>query len=146
MKSSIDRESLTIAMSVVPGLYSRNKFFGFYRDPEVRRARSRAALIRGIVRQLSGAQGTVERVVLSRGEGGSELRYAIPCVRLERRVELGDLEASCVAYLATRAGVVGLHVTEDDRAKVDGALRRLAIGLRLSSVESGASDATSSST
>ena len=145
MKSAIDRESLTIAMAVVPGLYSRNKFFGFYRDPEVRRARARAALIRGIVRQLAGAQGSAEGVVLSRGEGASELRYAIPSVRLERRVQLGDLEASCVAYLAARAGVASLHVTDDDRAKVDGALRRLAIGLRLSSVESGTADVSLSS-
>ena len=145
MKGSVDRESLTIAMAVVPGLYSRNKYFGLYRDPEVRRARARALLLRGIVRHLSGAHGPVDGVVLSRGEGGAELKYAIASVRLERRVELGDLEASCLTYLAARAGIAVLQATEDDRAKVDGALKRLAIGLRLSSVELGSGDASLSS-
>jgi hypothetical protein len=113
-------------MAVVPGLCSRNKHFALYGDPEVRRARARAAELRGLVRQLSGAHGPVEHVAFARGERGCELRFAIRSLHLERRVHLSDLEAACVAYLASRAGVGHLHATEDDRAKIDGALKRMA--------------------
>ena len=136
--AGVDRESLAIAMAVVPGLYSRNRYFAFYGDPEVRRARTRAAVLRGVVRQLSGAQGAVENVSLARGERGCELRYSIASLRLERKVALSDLEAACVAYLAARAGVACVRASDEDRAKIDGALKRLAVGLRLSGIESGA--------
>jgi hypothetical protein len=137
VKAHVDRESLAIAMAVVPGLYSRNRYFSFYGDPEVRRARTRAAVLRGVVRQLLGAQGTVDYVVLSRGDRGAELKYSIASLRLERTVALSDLEAACVAYLASRAGVTSIHASDEDRAKIDGALKRLAVGLRLSGVEAG---------
>ena len=136
-RDRIDRDALTIAMAVVPGIYSRNKYFAFYSDPEVRRARARASLLRGIVRQLAGSQGEAKRIALVRGESGAQLSFAIAQVRLERKVTLSDLEASCVAYLASRAGVKELVASEEDRAKIDRALRRLATGLELGSVESG---------
>ena len=47
-------------MTLVPGLVSRNRSFALFENPEVRRARVRAALLRGIVRQLTGTQGRVE--------------------------------------------------------------------------------------
>lgn len=127
----VDREALAIAMAVVPGLYSRNKYFSMYADPEVRRARARASVLRGVVRQLAGAQGEVAALAFARSERGCELKYAIASVRLERRVVLSELEAACVAYLATRAGVAHVRATDDDRARIEGALRRLAIGLRV---------------
>ena len=139
--TGVDRESLAIAMAVVPGIYSRNRYFAFYGDPEVRRARTRAAVLRGLVRQLSGALGEVENVSLARGERGCELKYSIASLRIERKVSLSDLEAACVAYLAARAGIAcgaSLRASDEDRAKIDGALKRLAVGLRLSGIESGA--------
>jgi hypothetical protein len=42
-----------------------------------------------------------------------------------------------VRYLAGRAGVPGLHATDEDRAGIDAALRRLAAGLRLAGLEAG---------
>lgn len=137
MKAHVDRESLAIAMAVLPGIYSRNRYFAFYGDPEVRRARTRAAVLRGVVRHLLGAQGEVDEVVLARGDRGAELRYSISSLRLERKVTLSDLEAACVAYLASRAGVSSIRASDEDRAKIDGALKRLAVGLRLSGIESG---------
>ena len=136
---SLEVEALTVAMAVVPGLYSRNRFFTLFADPEVRRARARAVRLRGIVRQLGGAQGKVCGVVLSRGEGerDCEIRYRVESVRLARRVALTPLEASCLAYLASRVGISGLDASPDDRARVDEALRKLAIGLHLSNVEAG---------
>jgi hypothetical protein len=130
-----DREALTVAMAVVPGLYSRNKNFAMYGDADVRKARARAALLRGIVRQLSGAHGDVTSLHMARGEERCELSYAIESIKLDRKVSLTTLEASCLAYLATRAGIAGVAASEHDRAHVDGALKRLAIGLRLPGVE-----------
>jgi hypothetical protein len=137
VKTHVDRESLAIAMAVLPGIYSRNRYFSFYGDPEVRRARTRAAVLRGVVRHLLGSLGAVSDIVLARGERGCELKYSVAAVHLERTVALSDLEAACVAYLASRAGVTSIHATDDDRAKIDGALKRLAVGLRLSGIEAG---------
>ena len=58
--SAVDREALVVGMTLVPGLVSRNRSFALFENPEVRRARVRAALLRGIVRQLTGTQGRVE--------------------------------------------------------------------------------------
>ena len=136
-----DREALVVGMTLVPGYCSRNKCYALYEQPEVRRARSRAALLRGIVRQLTGAQGKVEGLVvepqrqLHHDGAAVEIRFRVPGVRLERRARLSDVEHACVAYLATRAGIPGLPASDDDRARIDGALRRLAAGLRLATIE-----------
>ncbi len=132
----MDHEALIVAMTVAPGVYTRNRMFALYKDPEVRRARNRAALLRGVVRQLSGANGATEEVTLSRSpRGACMLRYRVPSVRLARSLVLSALETACVVYLGARAGVPGLHPTVDDRALIDAALRRLAGGLELRVVD-----------
>jgi hypothetical protein len=138
MRAPADRESLVVGMTLVPGLVSRNRSFALFEDPEVRRARVRSALLRGIVRQLVGAQGRVEGVVIAPRVDGCELRYRVPGLRVERRAYLSAIELACVRYLAGRAGAPGLHPSEDDRAGIDAALRRLAAGLRLEEIERGA--------
>ena len=134
----VDREALTVAMAVVPGIYARNRMFAMHGDPEVKRAKARAATLRGVVRQLAGSHGEAEVVAFVRHGESRFLRYRIVRVHLDRRLELTDIEAACLVYLAERAGVPGMHPTHDDRAHIDGALRRLAGDLRLSAVESGA--------
>jgi hypothetical protein len=119
----------------VPGFVSRNPSFSLFEDPEVRRARRRAGMLRGIVRQLSGVHGHVEGVAIASGVEGCELRYRLPALRIERRASMTPLEVACVRYLASRAGVPGLHATEEDRAGIDAALRRLAAGLRLAALD-----------
>ena len=134
----MDQEALTVAMTVAPGVYTRNRMFAFYKDPEVRRAKQRSAILRGVVRQLTGANGQPEDVTLSRGaRGACMLRYRIASVRLARSLELSTLEAACVVYLGARAGVATLHPTAEDRALIEGALRRLASGLELSALDAG---------
>ena len=55
---AIDLEALTLAMALAPGVYARNRHFALFKQhPEVARARARAAVLRGLVRQLSGAHG-----------------------------------------------------------------------------------------
>jgi len=72
----VDREALVVGMTLVPALVSRNRSFALFEDPEVRRARVRAALLRGIVRQLSGTLGKVEAldVVASSGARDAQRR------------------------------------------------------------------------
>ena len=122
---SPDREALVVAKALVPGMYARNKLFALYREPEVRRAKARAAMIRGVVRQLAGERGTPEGVAFVRHGDVTILRFRIPQVSFERRVELSDIERACLLFLASRAGVAGLHVTHEERAHIDAALKRL---------------------
>jgi hypothetical protein len=127
---SVDVEALAIAMALVPGVLSRNRCFDLYGDARLRRARSRASLLRGLVRQLGGASGAVADLGISRhAAGGCEVRFRIEGIALSRRVLVSDLEASCLRYLAHKTGGKHLTPTEGDRAAIEGALRRLAIGL-----------------
>jgi hypothetical protein len=127
----VDRDALTVAMALVPMAYSRNRLFTLFTDPEVRRAKRRAAVLRGAVRQLAGQHGATCDVALERAGafGHARLRYKIASVRFERHLELTELEAACLVYLGARAGVSGMHASELDRALLHGALRRLSGGL-----------------
>ena len=132
----MDPEALTVAMAMAPGVYTRNRMFTLFKDPEVRHARRRASVLRGAVRQLAGAHGAVDELHLSRSShGGCSLKYRIASVHLARSIQLSELEAACVVYLGARAGVAGLHASLEDRALIDSALRRLASGLALSTLE-----------
>jgi hypothetical protein len=127
-----DEGSLTVAMAVAPNVYARNRMFAFYKEPAVQRARTRAATIRGAVRQLASERRGATNVTLCRTEdGGAVLRYRIESMKLERTIELTPVEAACIAYLATKAGVPGLAATEEERALLDRSLQRLALGLEL---------------
>src|SRR5579862_7877189 len=121
----LDRDALTVAMSLVPGMYARNRLFSLYREPEVRRAKARAAILRGAVRQLAGAHGDVEGIAFVRHGEVTLLRYRIPRMHLERCLELSECERACLLFLAGRAGIHGLRATPEDRAHLDAALRRL---------------------
>jgi len=122
-------------MTLVPALLSRNRSFALFEDPEVRRARVRAALLRGIAMQLAGSQGRVESLEVVAAKGVRELRYRVPGIRMARRAMLSDLEYSCVVYLAGRTSAAGLVADDDDRARIDAALRRLSDGLKLGGID-----------
>jgi hypothetical protein len=133
----LEGEALVVGMTLVPGFLSRNRSFALFEDPEVRRARRRAAMLRGIVRQITGAQGKIESLLVERGTARTELTYSLPGMKMRRRASLSDLELACVQYLADRAGVAGIRATDEDRAAIDAALKRLAAGLRLATIETG---------
>ena len=135
MRSTLDREALVVGLTLVPGLVSRNRSFALFENPDVRRARVRAALLRGIVRQLTGIQGRVEEFGVVAATGAREVKYSLPGLRVQRRAVLTDVEYACVAYLASRAGVADLSADEEDRARIDSALRRLAAGLQLAGID-----------
>lgn len=131
----VEPDALLVGMTLVPGFLSRNRSFALFEDPMVRRAKRRAALLLGIVRQLAGAVGTVEGLEIVTETGTRELRYRVPRLGVDRRALLSDVEYSCVAYLAGRARVAGLRAEPEDRARIDAALRRLAQGLRIPAIE-----------
>ena len=127
--SGLDTESLTVAMAIAPGVYSRNRFFELFKAPEVRRARSRAALVRGIVQHLlmlakDGAD-VARALVFERRAGRVGFRYSVPSMRFDRRTELSELEASCLLYLAERSGIAGLAPTPQGKEELRTALLRL---------------------
>ncbi len=118
-------ESLTVAMAVAPGVYSRNLFFELHRRPEVRAARKRGALLRGVLRHLGEAE---DLTFTPRADGRLELRYRLARLAFVRAVELSCLEAACLRYLARRAGRGPFGNVEDgaeDRALVEATLARL---------------------
>lgn len=130
MSLRLEGDALVVGMTLVPNLLSRNRSFSLFQDPELSRARNRAAALRGIVRQIAGAQGKIESLRISRG-ADCELSYLLPGMKMRRRASLTALELACVHYLAERAGVSELRATAEDRGAIDAALRRLAVGLRL---------------
>ena len=125
MRPAPDTAALTVAMALAPGVYARNRLFAMYKDPAVRAARARAAALRGVVRQLGGAQGEVTNVRFLRTGARTVLTYELAQVRLSRTVELTELEAACLSYMGGRAGVRGMTASAEDRALIDAALRRL---------------------
>jgi len=134
--AAVDREALVVAMTLVPRFVSRNKSFALFEDPEVKSARARAAVLRGIVRQLAGGQGHVEELAIATRTGTREMRYRVPGVRFERKALLSETEYGCVAFLAARAGVPGVRATGDDRARIDAALQRLGPGFDIDGLSS----------
>ncbi len=123
---SLDPEALTVAMAMVPGVYARNRHFALYTDSRMRQARARASLLRGLARQLAGAEGPLDALAIERASVYVQLRYRVARLRMERTAELTPVEAACVFHLAARAGVPGFTLTGEDRMRLFAALRRLA--------------------
>ncbi len=115
-------ESLTVAMALAPGVYSRNRNFGLFANPAVQRAKSRAAMIRGIAQHLRRACAVS---LEQEGEGNFVLRYQIPALRLTRVAELSRIELSTLRLLAVRVGATCLLPDDEDRAVVQRALAGL---------------------
>ncbi len=120
--------ALTVAMAVAPGVYARNQHFALHQRDEVKRAKKRAAFLRGALRHLPRAREVDLRVDAN---GIVHLHYRVPELRFERNAELSELEGACLRYLARRAGVEAFGADENDadRAAVERALADLGRGL-----------------
>jgi hypothetical protein len=120
-------DGVTAAMAMVPGLYSRNRMFALFADPVVRRARSRARTVRGLLRFVGREDARVEVAI----HGDHALvSYRIPRLRLSRSVQLGHFELALLRVLLARgprqgsyAGALAEH--SSDRERVDAALALL---------------------
>ena len=58
------RDALVVGMTLVPSLVSRNRCFDLFEDRDVRRAKARSAVLRGIVRHIAGMTGRVASLSL----------------------------------------------------------------------------------
>jgi hypothetical protein len=114
-------EALTVAMALAPGVYARNRMFEIFANAGVQRAKSRAATLRGIVKQL----GRATSLTLEHDGLRFVLRYEITAMSLSRVVELTRVELGTLRVLASRAGASCMNADDDDRALVDGSLARL---------------------
>jgi hypothetical protein len=117
-------EALTVAMALAPGVYARNRMFDLFANVAVRRAKARAATLRGIVKHLARASA----LTLESEAGGFVLRYEIPVMSLSRVVELTSVELATLRVLAARAGAPcapSLAAGQADRVLVDTTLARL---------------------
>jgi len=116
-------DALTAAMAIVPGLYSRNRMFALFVDPVVRRARSRARTVRGLLRFVG--RDDVEVEVGPHAER-VRISYRIARLRLSRTVQLSDFELALLRVIlgkGERPAILAEH--PGDRARVDEALARL---------------------
>ncbi len=136
----LDETALVVAMTVVPGLYSRNKMFSLFTDARIKRARKRAMALRLAVRQLGGGgarnvtlEAAAPPVADAHGTHGAatmwRLVYEMPRVAYERRLLLGDAERACILYLLERAGSNNVPPAcacrDEDRALVERTLAHL---------------------
>ena len=124
-------EALTVAMALAPGVYSRNRMFDLFAKAGVQRAKTRAAMLRGVVKHLGRACAVTLSSQAEAGEAREPrgvdfvLRYEIPAVRLSRVVQLSRLELATLRILGERAKVACLPAEDEDRDVVNAALTRL---------------------
>ena len=124
----LDSEALAVALSVAPGVWSRNKLFSLFKDPRLARARARARLVRSVVGELA-RHPDVQVAEPVEASGHVRFAYAIAELSFSRRVDLSRLEAATVRYLLEKANarIAGLACTDADRALVEHTLCRLGV-------------------
>jgi hypothetical protein len=80
----VSPDGLLCALVLAPDTFARNRFFGLYEDPVMRRTRRRAYHVRAIVRQLLG-QGKEKALLIGRWELDDDrvlLRYRLENLKL----------------------------------------------------------------
>jgi hypothetical protein len=121
----VSPEALLCALVLAPNTFPRNRFFGLFEQPALRRIRRRAYHVRGILRQLLGT-GKDKALVTGRLELDDTrvlLRYRVENVKMERTTALSALEFALLNYALHRAGHG--EVEEEERTLVENALRSL---------------------
>jgi hypothetical protein len=112
--------ALTVAMAMVPLLYSRNRMFQRFNDPVVKKARSRARMVRSLLRFVAREDASVS---LAQSPEGHMLRYRLPRLRLDRAVRLTDLELAVLRVLLAKGPHPSMLAEQtDDRARVEASL------------------------
>jgi hypothetical protein len=122
---SVSPEALLCALVLAPNTFARNRFFGLFENPALRRVRRRAYHVRSILRQLLGT-GNERALVVGRWELDDArvlLRYRVENVKLERTTALSALEFAVLNYALHRAGRGELE--DEQRLLVETALHSL---------------------
>ena len=122
---SVNPEALLCALVLAPNTFARNRFFGMFEEPAMRRVRRRAYHVRSILRQLLGT-GKERALITGRLELDDTrvlLRYRLENLKLERTTALSALEFAVLNYALHRAGRGDLE--DEERTLVENALRSL---------------------
>ncbi len=80
--------ALAALLVLRPGELSRNRHFRLHASREGAHARARAAVLRGVARQLTGAHGPARALVVDETADGAAIRFALPRVAARRTVHL----------------------------------------------------------
>jgi hypothetical protein len=116
-------DALTAAMAMVPMLYSRNRMFERFTDPVIRRARSRARMVRGLLRFIAREDAVVK---MAQVHDKHIVTHRIPKLRFERTVQLTEIELALLRMLlSTGPHPSTLDEQETDRPRVEAALALL---------------------
>jgi len=124
---ALDEEALVVAMAIAPSAYSRNRMFDLFSQGIAKRARARAAELRGVVRQLARA----EDVQLELRGAKLLLSYTLPRLRFRRRTVLSIAEGVAVRHLADRLSIPCPEIPGGNEEMLSAILSRLTGGLRL---------------
>jgi hypothetical protein len=120
---AIDPDALLCALVLTPSAWSRNRFFGLFQDPALAHARRRAAVLRGLLRQVqrhADARLRFEQHL----EGGAVAVLEVESLGYRRSSVLSAIERALVEYAVARAR--GLTPDESARTHVESALARMA--------------------
>jgi hypothetical protein len=129
MMSPDARDALLVALVLAPATYSRNRFYELYaREPEARRVRRRASMIRSVVRHVASADPQRHGDIIAtepHPTGGVSLTYVVPAMGLRRTTVLDVIEMALIRYAIARASGSALAADDVDRARIEAAAHGL---------------------
>ena len=128
--SELDDESLLAALTLAPGVYSRNRMFHLYeRNARALELRARANRLRGVARMWLER---TDAALSLQGQGqGLELVLDVPSMAYRRTLRITEFERGLLALLVEKAvgpmptRSVALAASLDDKSRVESALARL---------------------
>ncbi len=125
-KTPISLDALLCILVLAPRLYSRNRFYDLFSEAPAQKVRRRAALLRGVIRQLVGHGAHRGRIVGEQvlWDDRVLLRYELPELNFVRAVSLSPLEAGLVRYALARARV--LPPDAESQRRIERALAEVA--------------------
>lgn len=134
LPAELPPDALLCALVLAPTTFPRNRFFQLFEQPTLGRVRKRAKRTRGLIRQLLG-QGRSRAEIVAKHvfEDRVLLRFEIQSLGFQRTTSLSLLEAALIHYALHKAR--GDELAEEDRTRVETALRDLGQGFRISKRE-----------
>jgi hypothetical protein len=91
-----DPEAMVVALVLSPASYPRNRFFALFNIAPLRKARWRAAQLRGLVNALARPKDPITDYGIRPHDTGKILSYRVPAVNLRVRAFLQHHEAAVV--------------------------------------------------
>lgn len=101
--ASVDPAALLVALVLSPASYPRNRFFAMYTRSSLRKARWRAALLRGLVNAVARPREVVsDEQLVCHADGSKTLSYRVDALNLKVTTHLLRHEAAVVEVAIAR--------------------------------------------